>query len=43
MFLQLFQYGNQGRAATLAVLLFLAVLPLMALNLRNVRQQGLIT
>jgi len=43
MFLQLFQYGNQGRAATLAVLLFLAVLPLMALNLRNVRQQGLVT
>jgi alpha-glucoside transport system permease protein len=43
MFLQLFQYGNQGRAATLAVLLFLAVLPLMVLNLRNVRQQGLIT
>jgi alpha-glucoside transport system permease protein len=43
MFLQKFQYGNEPRAATLAVLLFLAVLPLMALNLRNVRQQGLIT
>jgi alpha-glucoside transport system permease protein len=43
MFLQLFQYGDHGRAATLAVLLFLAVLPLMVLNLRNVRQQGLIT
>jgi alpha-glucoside transport system permease protein len=41
MFLQLFQFGNHGRAATLAVLLFLAVLPLIAINLRNVRQQGL--
>jgi alpha-glucoside transport system permease protein len=43
MFLQLFQFGNHGRAATLAVLLFLAVLPLMAFNLRNVRRQGLVT
>jgi alpha-glucoside transport system permease protein len=42
MFLQLFQYGNHGRAATLAVLLFVAVLPFMVLNLRNVRRQGLV-
>jgi alpha-glucoside transport system permease protein len=43
MFLQLFQYGNHGLAATLAVLLFLAVLPLVVLNMRNVQQRGLVT
>jgi alpha-glucoside transport system permease protein len=43
MFLQMFQFGNDGRAAVLAVILFLAVLPLMVLNLRQMRRQGLPT
>ncbi len=41
MFLQMFQFGNYGRAATLAVILFIAVMPLMVLNLRQMRRQGL--
>jgi alpha-glucoside transport system permease protein len=41
MFLQKFQYFNDGRAAVLAVILFLAVLPLMVLNVRQMRRQGL--
>jgi alpha-glucoside transport system permease protein len=41
MFLQKFQYGNEGRAAVLAVILFVAVLPLMILNVRQMRRQGL--
>ena len=41
MFLQMFQYFNDGRAAVLAVILFVAVLPLMLINVRNMRRQGL--
>ncbi|MFN8621539.1 MAG: sugar ABC transporter permease [Chloroflexota bacterium] len=41
MFLQKFQYFNDGRAAVLAVILFVAVLPLMILNVRQMRHQGL--
>ncbi len=41
MFLQMFQYFNDGRGAVLAVVLFVAVLPLMILNVRQMRRQGL--
>ncbi len=41
MFLQAFQYFDFGRASVLAVILFVAVLPLMAINIRNIRKQGL--
>jgi alpha-glucoside transport system permease protein len=41
MFLQKFQFFNDGRAATLATILFIAVLPLMFFNLRNIRRQGI--
>lgn len=43
MFLQKFQFGNEGRAAVLAVILFVAVLPLMILNVRQMKRQGLPT
>ena len=43
MFLQKFQFGNEGRAAVLAVILFVAVLPLMVLNVRQMKRQGLPT
>ncbi len=41
MFLQAFQSFNTGRASALAVVLFLAVLPMALINVRNVRKQGL--
>jgi alpha-glucoside transport system permease protein len=41
MFLQKFQFFNDGRSAVLAVILFVAVLPLMVLNVRQMRHQGL--
>jgi alpha-glucoside transport system permease protein len=41
MFLQAFQFFDTGRASALAVVLFVAVLPMMLLNLRNIRRQGL--
>jgi alpha-glucoside transport system permease protein len=41
MFLQKFQFNNEGRAAVLAVILFVAVLPLMVLNVRQMKRQGL--
>ena len=37
MFNEMFQFFNDGRAAALATLLFLAVLPVMYINLRNFR------
>ena len=36
---EIFQFFNDGRGAALATLLFLAVLPVMYLNLRNFRRQ----
>jgi alpha-glucoside transport system permease protein len=39
MFHEMFQFFNDGRAAALATLLFVAVLPVMYLNLRNFRSQ----
>jgi alpha-glucoside transport system permease protein len=41
MFLQMFQYSDYGRAAALAVVLFIAVIPVMIFNLRGMRRQGL--
>jgi alpha-glucoside transport system permease protein len=41
MFLEMFQFFNDGRAAALAVVLFVAVLPIMFVNLRNLRHQGI--
>lgn len=41
MFLQKFVYFNDGRAAALAAVLFIAVLPIMFVNLRNLRKQGI--
>jgi alpha-glucoside transport system permease protein len=40
MFLQAFQFFDTGRASVLAVILFVAVLPLMLVNIRNIRRQG---
>ncbi|MFI5261608.1 MAG: carbohydrate ABC transporter permease [Candidatus Limnocylindrales bacterium] len=40
MFSEMFQFFNDGRAAALATVLFIAVLPVMFLNLRNFRRQG---
>ena len=39
MFAEMFQFFNDGRAAALATVLFIAVLPVMILNLRNFRRQ----
>lgn len=41
MFLEMFQFFHDGRAAALAVVLFIAVLPIMYVNLRNLRTQGI--
>jgi alpha-glucoside transport system permease protein len=41
MYQQMFQFRNFGQAAVLAVILFIAVLPLLLINLRNIRRQGL--
>jgi alpha-glucoside transport system permease protein len=40
MFAEMFQFFNDGRAAVLATVLFIAVLPVMVLNLRNFRRQA---
>ncbi|HEX7431154.1 MAG TPA: sugar ABC transporter permease, partial [Candidatus Limnocylindrales bacterium] len=39
MFHEIFQFFDDGRGAALATLLFLAVLPVMYINLRNFRRQ----
>jgi alpha-glucoside transport system permease protein len=41
MFLEMFQFFNDGRAAALAVVLFVAVLPIMFINVRNLNRQGI--
>jgi alpha-glucoside transport system permease protein len=41
MFRQMFMFFDDGRGAVLAVVLFVAVLPLMVLNVRQMRRQGL--
>jgi alpha-glucoside transport system permease protein len=40
MFQEMFQFFNDGHAAALATILFVAVLPVMFLNLRNFRRQA---
>jgi alpha-glucoside transport system permease protein len=40
MYTEMFQFFNDGRAAALATVLFVAVLPVMILNLRNFRRQA---
>jgi alpha-glucoside transport system permease protein len=40
MFTEMFQFFNDGRAAALATILFIAVLPVMYVNLRNFRRQA---
>ena len=40
MFAEMFQFFNDGRAAALATVLFVAVLPVMIVNLRNFRRQA---
>jgi alpha-glucoside transport system permease protein len=42
MFAEMFTYQNFGRAAAIAVVLFLAVVPIMIINIRNLRRQGLV-
>lgn len=39
MYKELFNYGQQGRAATVATVLLLATIPLMVVNVRRFRQQ----
>ena len=41
MFTEFFRFRNFGHAAALAVVLFLAVVPLMVVNVRNLRRQGI--
>lgn len=41
MFRQMFMFFDDGRGAVLAVVLFVAVLPLMLLNVRQMRRQGI--
>ena len=40
MYIQAFQFFDTGRASVLAVILFLAVLPMALINVRNIRKQG---
>lgn len=40
MFTEMFRFRNFGRAAAIAVVLFLAVVPVMVVNVRNLRRQG---
>ena len=41
MFLEMFQFNNDGRAAALAAILFIAVSPIIFLNVRNLNKQGI--
>jgi alpha-glucoside transport system permease protein len=41
MYQEMFRFRNFGQATTMAVILLLAVLPLMAINIRNLRRQGI--
>jgi alpha-glucoside transport system permease protein len=41
MFIEFYEFFNDGRAAALASVLFLAVLPIMFYNVRNLRRQGI--
>ncbi|MEK6190935.1 MAG: sugar ABC transporter permease [Chloroflexota bacterium] len=41
MFNEMFLFRDLGRASALAVILFLAVIPIMIINIRNLRRQGI--
>ena len=41
MFSEMFVFGNFGRAAAIAVIIFLLVVPIMVVNIRNLRRQGI--
>ncbi|MEA2025593.1 MAG: sugar ABC transporter permease [Chloroflexota bacterium] len=41
MYTQAFLFFNDGRGAVLATILFLAVLPMALINVRNIRKQGM--
>ena len=41
MFSEMFTYRNFGRASAIAVILFIAVVPIMVVNIRNLRRQGI--
>jgi alpha-glucoside transport system permease protein len=41
MFQEMFRFRNFGRASALAVVLLLITVPIMVLNVRNLRRQGL--
>jgi alpha-glucoside transport system permease protein len=41
MYQQMFRFRNFGAAATMAVILLVAVIPIMVVNLRNLREQGI--
>jgi alpha-glucoside transport system permease protein len=41
MFQEMFVFRNLGEASAIAVILFVAVVPIMVLNIRNLRRQGI--
>ena len=41
MFTEMFRFRNFGQAAALAVVLFVAVIPIMVINIRSLRRQGI--
>lgn len=41
MFVEMFNFRNFGRASALAVILLLVVAPIMVINIRNLRRQGI--
>jgi alpha-glucoside transport system permease protein len=41
MFVEMFTFRNFGRASALAVILLLVVIPIMVINIRNLRKQGI--
>lgn len=43
MFSEMFRFRNFGRASALAVVLLIAVIPIMVVNIRNLRRQGIET
>lgn len=41
MFVEMFNFRNFGRASSLAVILLIVVVPIMVVNIRNLRRQGI--
>jgi alpha-glucoside transport system permease protein len=41
MFVEMFTFRNFGRASSLAVILLIVVIPIMVINIRNLRKQGI--